>query len=127
MCAINSKVKLYFSDREPRVIGQPDYSRRAMEIPSPHPSTSPLFAGLKELVQSARSPQHSPTGPSAGQTTRFSNGNNNEETEIRQNYIPIAQRLFQSQKTFPHVRRSLSSVVSAKSFVYGSTFFGQKH
>ena len=102
-----------------------------MQLPTPHTSTSPLFAGLKDLVQERIAESkcnQNPTGPATGRQSRFSNISPDEPRDFIQNSnIPIAQRLFQSPKSFSRVRRSLSSVLSAKSFVYGTTFFGPKN
>ena len=40
--------------------------------------------------------------------------------------IPMAQKLCSSPKTFSKVKRSLVSVLSAKAYIYGSTFFGKE-
>ena len=40
--------------------------------------------------------------------------------------IPIAKSLFSSHKKFAHIQRSIQSIHSAKSVIYGSTFFGAR-
>ena len=87
-----------------------------------------MFAGLRELVQEAsdRPTDDGPKGPRSGQ----SNMSPNQEFYSFRGWdhdIPMAQKLFSSPKTFNKVRRSLSSVLAAKSYVYGCTFFGCKN
>ena len=107
-----------------------DTARPVMPVPSPKPSASAMFAGLRELVHDTTAePEHRlQDGPRAGQLGISDSGElSSISNQFRLNSgIPIARMLFSYPKTFGKVRRSLSSVVAAKSYVYGSTFFGNK-
>ena len=99
-----------------------------MPLPSPQPANSALFSGLRELVQETSANSTSDNSArSSGPFERSVALNFDRSGESKQNReIPSAHRLFPSPKSFCRIQRSLSSILSAKSRVYSSTFFGKK-
>ena len=100
-----------------------------MPLPTPRPETSAMFTGLSEFVQRAS------TEPIYRASSGFDSGGL-EPSMVNRDYanqyspsfgIPIAPKLFSSPKTFSRIRRSLNSVLAAKAYVCGSTFFGKKN
>ena len=103
--------------------------RPDLQVPSPKPGDSALFSDLKELIQRTTSkPAHaSASSPRSGQFDMGRSQIFDISKDLEQNYdIPLARDLFSAPKTFSRVKRSLRSVLAAKSFVYGSSFFGEK-
>ena len=106
----------------------PQPARTSMPLPTTHPATSSMFSGLSELVQKVSSePAYHSSQANAGLFQRIASGYLNQSNEFNLNCgLPTAQKLFSSPKTFSRVQRSINSVLSAKSYVYGSNFFGKK-
>ena len=105
---------------------QPD--RTTMPLPTPNPATSSMFSGLSEYVQKVSSePAYGSRGVNSGLFNGIVSGHMDQSNEFNQSRgIPTAQKLFSFPKLFSKVQRSISSVLSAKSYVYGSNFFGKK-
>ena len=105
----------------------PNPRHQNMPVPTPKPSASSIFAGLRELVHpsAADRPNDGPSGPRSGQFNMASSLQFNTSKEFYPG-TPMAYNLFSSPKTFSKIKRSLSSVFAAKSHLYSSTFFGSK-
>ena len=100
-----------------------------MPFPTPHPAASPLFAGLSDLIKkpASRVGRDGPMGFGSGQCDGSATQNINLSNNLNQNFsIPMARSLFSPTSNFSKIQRSLPSLYTAKSHVYGSTFFGKK-
>ena len=98
-----------------------------MPCPSPLPGISDLFEELGQFVRQ----------PSANENFRNRSRSNAGHTPANDSNIlygnvnfgvnpPVTRRLFSGTKNFSHIFRSLQSVQNAKSFIYSSSFFGEK-
>ena len=111
------------------MFAEPQPTRPAMPVPTPKPSISTMFSGLKDLVQnvSSRPAVKGPGENRSGSNDMFLGQEIFDSSNTSHNVdIPMARSLFSSPKNFSKIRRSLSSIFTAKSYVFCSTFFGQK-
>lgn len=115
--------------REPGLFASPAPARLPMPFPTPHPAASSLFTGLSDLIKkpASQSGHDGPMGLGSGQCDDFSSKNVNLSNNLNPNFtIPMARSLFSPPSKFSNIQRSLHSLYAAKSYVYGSTFFGRK-
>ena len=103
-----------------------NYNEPVSSAPS---SLSSLFEDLSEVIRVSPL-EHSKVcskPAEAGVATENVYGNFNQpaNTSFRMD-IPAAKSLFSSPKKFSHIQRSVHSLHSAKSVIYGSTFFGPR-
>ena len=98
-------------------------------VPTPQPKESSLIDELGQLLRKK----------STNRNTVGSNDQGSGKLNVDEyNFLSLQPKLkfqfdshlerslFTSPNSASHIRRSLSSINSAKSFVYGSTFFGDK-
>ena len=97
-----------------------------MPVPTPQPSESRWVDDLTQLLR------QSVGDPGLGQSSSANSGKFQDIKNVDpyQFKLPILEQversLFPSIKNISHVRRSLASINTAKSYAYSSTFFGQK-
>ena len=98
-----------------------------MPCPSPLPGISDLFEELGQFVRqpSVNENVRNRSRSNTGQTPASDSNIVNENVVFGVN-PPVTRKLFSGTKNFSHIFRSLQSVQNAKSFIYSTSFFGEK-
>ena len=98
-----------------------------MPCPTPLPGISDMFEELGQYVRQSTTEQDSRRRTQAdtgGSQTKVSS---HEREKVNFDFeSPISRKLFPQTKEFSHIYRSLPSIQNAKSFIYTSSFFGDK-
>ena len=98
-----------------------------MPCPSPLPGISDMFEELGQFVRQSSTEQDSRRRRRADTGGSQANVPNREREKINFEFeSPICCQLFPERKRFWHIYRSLPSILNAKSFIYSTSFSGDR-